>query len=247
LNSELLDRQRESFNNLVESGVYSADFEHSERAKAFVSTVLDRVVARRAWSRPITVLDCGCGTGAWLQFIHERLRSAGHTNSRLCGFDLSDRMVEVARQKLGGVADPADLRAGNALERESFAFPGIAGGFDLIFTYDVVQQLPRQQQFGACLAIAQALAPGGTSIVFDNDAETRFGRRMAFRKFMTRYFGLKLVPRYYCNAAYPPLDRFRRRLAEAPAWRAEIVVSASGIKRALLIERRASAALEGGR
>lgn len=245
MNSDLLDRQRDSFNSLVDSEVYSADFEHSERAKAFVAGVLDRMAAARAWTQPISLLDCGCGTGAWLQFIHQTLARAGHDKSRLCGFDLSDRMVAVARQKLGGIADPTDIRTGNALDPQSFAFPGMADGFDVIFTYDVVQQLPRRQQFEACLGIARALAPGGTAIVFDNDSETRFGRRMAFRKFMTRYFGLKLVPRYYCNAAYPPLERFRQKLNATPELRTEIVVSPSGVKRALLIERGASA--EGAR
>ncbi len=247
MNSDLLDRQRESFNSLVDSGVYSADFEHGEPAKAFVATVLDRVVSGRSWNRAITVLDCGCGTGAWLQFIHERLARAGHADSRLCGFDLSDRMVTVARQKLGVLADPADIKTGNALDPQSFAFPGGAGGFDLIFTYDVVQQLPRRQQFDACLAIARALSPGGTVIIFDNDAETRFGRRMAIRKFLTRYFGLKLVPRYYCNAAYPPLERFRQRLAGIAPLRAESIVGANAVKRALVIEHGPSAAFGGER
>ncbi len=237
MNSDLLDRQRESFNSLVDSGVYSAEFEHSGPAKAFVGTVLDRVVSGRSNNGPITALDCGCGTGAWLRFIHERLTHAGHGDSRLCGFDLSDPMVTVARQKLHGLADPADIRTGNALDPQSFGFPGIAGGFDLIFTYDVVQQLPRRRQFDACLAIAHALSSGGTAIVFDNDAETRFGRRMALRKFLTRYLGLKLVPRYYCNAAYPPLEKFRQRLAAIGALRAEIIVSPNALKRALVIER----------
>ena len=57
------------------------------------------------------------------------------------------------------------------------------------------------------------LAIGGAALIFDNDAESPFGRRMALRKFMTRYFGLRLVPDYYCNASYPPLNRLRQRIA----------------------------------
>lgn len=234
--SDLTDRQREIFNQLVDSGVYSSEFEHSAAAQAFVGSVLDTVITRRAPDQAVTVLDCGCGTGAWLQFIHAHFQ-AQHRHPLIHGFDLSDRMAAVARQKLANMTDPSNVRVGNVLDRSSFAFPGALGGFDLIFTYDVVQQLPRRRQFEACVTIAGALAPGGMAIVFDNDSETRFGRRMAFRKFLTRYFGLRLVPRYYCNAAYPPLERFRRRLAETGKWRTEIIVSANGIKRALLIDR----------
>jgi hypothetical protein len=68
---------------------------------------------------------------------------------------------------------------------------------------------------------------------------------MAWRKFLTRYFGLRLVPRYYCNASYPPLERFRRRFADDAALRAEIVVRADGVKRALIVERGTAAALDG--
>src|SRR3546814_2630858 len=42
-----------------------------------------------------------------------------------------------------------------------------------------------------------ALAPGGVAVIFDNEADSRFGRRMALRKLVTRYSGLPLVPRYY--------------------------------------------------
>lgn len=239
--SDLTNRQRESFNHLVDSGVYSSAFDHSAAAKAFVGDVIDMVITRRVPNQPATILDCGCGTGVWLQFIHARFQ-ARNTHARICGFDLSNRMAAVAREKLASMTDPLNVRVGNVLDRSSFAFPSARAGFDLIFTYDVVQQLPRRRQFEACITIAEALSPGGTAIIFDNDSETRFGRRMAYRKFLTRYFGLKLVPRYYCNAAYPPLDRFRRRLAETGTWQTEIIVSANGIKRALLINRNLNVA-----
>jgi SAM-dependent methyltransferase len=245
VNSRSLERQRKSFDDLVDSGVYSADFDHAPAAKAFVDTVLRQIVARLNRQAPLKVLDCGCGTGAWLAFLHDRLVQAGVTDLRLCGFDLSERMVEVAREKLRGLAAPADVRPGNVLELASFAPADLGGGFDLIFTYDVVQQLPRARQLDACLAIAEALSPGGVALIFDNDAQTRFGRRMGWRKFLTRYFGLRLVPRYYCNASYPPLERFRRRIADDAALRAENVVRADGVKRALIVARGTAAALEG--
>ena len=60
---------------------------------------------------------------------------------------------------------------------------------------------------------------------------------MGRRKFFTRYFGLPLVPRFYCNAKYPPLARFRDRLAADPAIDAEILVRDDAVKRALIVHR----------
>src|SRR3546814_4566642 len=109
-------------------------------------------------------------------------------------------MVEVAQEKLRGLAAPGDLRRGDLLEPQSYAFDAAGGGFDLIFTYDVVQQLPRARQAEACHGMAAALAPGGVALIFDHEADSRFGRRLALRKPLTRYCGLRLVTRYYCRS-----------------------------------------------
>lgn len=230
-----VDRQRKSFDRLVDDGVYDVDFDHAAAAKSFVSEVLRQVAPRLPREKRLKVLDCGCGTGAWLSFIHRQLTDHGLSDLRLCGFDLSERMVEVARQKLRDLADPADIRSGNALEEKSYAFSDGADGFDLVFAYDMIQQLPRGRQLDACDLIVETMRPEGVAVIFDNDCGTRFGRRMAVRKFLTRYCGLRLVPRYYCNAAYPPLEHFRRMLDARAAMGAEIVVRADGIKRALIV------------
>lgn len=242
MNSRSLDKQRKSFDSLVESGVYDAAFDHPVAAKSFVGEVLKQVISRLHRQDTVTVLDCGCGTGAWLAFLHSQMTAAGLTRLRLCGFDLSGRMVEVARAKLHGIAEPSDIRFGNVLDRQSYAFDRLGGGFDLIFTYDVVQQLPRGRQVESCLVIADAIATGGAAVIFDNDAESPFGRRMALRKLLTRYCGLRLVPTYYCNAAYPRLDRLRRQIAGEGRFEAAVIVRDDGIKRALVITRQDSPA-----
>src|SRR3546814_8874556 len=87
----LLERQRKSFDSLVDSGVYDVGFDHAPGAKRFVAEVLGGVLPRlRRKPRP-AVLDCGCGTGAWLAFLQAPLVTHGLTDARLCGFDLSDR------------------------------------------------------------------------------------------------------------------------------------------------------------
>lgn len=238
MSASLLDRQKKSFDSLVDSGVYSAEFEHAEVAKAFVEGVVQRILPSLGGSRPVSVLDCGCGTGAWLSFVGSIMDKAGY-RPRLCGFDLSDRMIDVAQDRLSDQAASEDVRTGNILDRRCFSFSGMEAGFDLVFTYDVVQQLPRRRQAEACRLIVEALAPGGFALIFDNDGETPFGRRMARRKFFTRYFGLPLVPRYYCNAAYPKLERIRTALAARPDLAASIIIRDDGVKRALVVRREA--------
>lgn len=237
MKSYLLERQRKSFDSLVEKGVYGSAFDHSAEAKAFVGRVLRHVIPWLAGCRALNILDCGCGTGAWLIHLHEQLTSAGVAPLRLCGFDLSERMIEVARKKLHGLAEFSDIRCGNVLDRQSYAFDDLGRGFDLIFTYDVVQQLSRPHQIESCRVIADALAPGGVALIFDNDAESPFGRQMAVRKFLTRYCGLRLVPDYYCNAAYPQLERLRRGMEGERQLRTEIIVRDDGVKRGLVAVR----------
>ncbi|GAB4394853.1 MAG: hypothetical protein Tsb0032_23840 [Kiloniellaceae bacterium] len=236
MTTSLAEKQRRSFDQLVDEGVYSDDFEHAPAAKDFVASVLRAALPRLSPGRPLRVLDCGCGTGAWLSFLAGALNEAGVGEFRLYGFDLSGKMVEVARRKLAGLAAPEDLRSGDLLKPDSYAFDGAEAGFDVIFTYDAVQQLPRRRQFEACELMLRHLAPGGLALIFDNDSRSPFGRRMAKRKFLTRYLGLKLVPRYYCNAAYPPLERFRQDLAAA-SWDARVQVRADDVKRALVVGR----------
>ena len=249
MTASVVEKQRQSFDRLVEEGVYSDDFDHPPAAKAFVADALLQVVARLPAGRPLNVLDCGCGTGAWLAFVAATLDEAGAPVGRLCGFDLSGKMVKVARRRLAGLAAPEDLRSGNLLDASSYDFDGAGSGFDLIFTYDAIQQLPRRQQFEICALMVGRLTPDGAALIFDNDSRTKFGRRMARRKILTRYLGLKLVPRYYCNAAYPPLERFRQRLA-SDGWQASILVRQDQVKRALVVERSrrdaASSPLSGG-
>ena len=230
-------RQRETFNQLVDEGTYSVDFDHAPAAIAFVRACLDKALTGAAATQRLAVLDCGCGTGTWLAHFFGWAQERDLGPVRLCGFDVADRMVDTARAKLAGLATPDDIRRGDLSDPASLAFDGLDDGFDVVLAYDVIQQLPPARQFDACRAIVDRLKPGGAAILFDNDKDSPFGRRMGRRKFFTRYFGLPLVPRFYCNAKYPPLARFRDRLAADPAIDAEILVRDDAVKRALIVHR----------
>ena len=63
------------------------------------------------------------------------------------------------------------------------------------------------------------------------------GRAMAWRKFLTRWTPIEFVPRYYCNARYPPLARIGARIAAAGGHELHLQVADDGKKRALLLQR----------
>src|SRR3546814_18021005 len=87
MTASLGDKQRRSFDQLVEEGVYSEDFEHAPAAKDFVGAVLAQAMPQSAPGRPLAVLDSGCGTRAWLAFAASTLRPVGMAEVWLCGLD----------------------------------------------------------------------------------------------------------------------------------------------------------------
>lgn len=200
------DTQRDTFNALVDDGVYSKDFAHASPLVTFYREVMAEALIGLPTDRSLQVLDAGCGTGAWLAVLADLVAERGW-QADLAGFDLSDRMVAVAHEKMQGRIDAGRLRQGSALEASAYCFADAPNGFDLIVAYDLIQQLPPSAQHGAVALMVAALRPGGQVILFDHDRDSPYGRKMAFKKFVTRYFFFPLVPRYYCNARYPSLQR----------------------------------------
>ncbi len=225
--------QRQAFGQLVDQGVYSLAFEHSADSKAFFTECVRTAIASTEGNRPVlSVLECGCGTGAWLDLLPGILERAGHTGQYF-GFDLTPEMVAVARRKLGPRVPPQNLRVGDVLERDAYIFPGARPKFDVIYAYDLIQQLPRAQQLRGCETMASRLDPGGVLVVFDNESRSAYGAKVGAKKFLTQRFGLNLVPRFYCNARYPAL-RYLRRCLRRKGFSVQICASANGPKRALI-------------
>jgi len=229
--------QSSAFSALVKDGTYSGSFDHPQPARLFFQSVMTGVLTElgRALASGLSVIDCGCGNGTWLDYL-TGLEGAEHIRS-LRGFDLTPEMTEVAAFRLEGKAQSTTIKSGNILDPASYGFPGSCDRYDLVFTYDVVQQLPVKLQFQACETIIEHLAPGGIAVIFDNDSRSNFGRRKKKKKFLTRYFGFKLVPEYYCNAHYPPLEKFGARLEQKYGIRSNIEISPNGVKRALVLRR----------
>ena len=225
--------RRESFHSLVAEGVYSDDFDHPPALKDFVQRMLAAHAPRGGEAQPLRVLDCGCGTGLWLEFIIARVQPRG-AGLVACGFDLSDGMVQLAQHRLG----QAHIQQGDLLDPAAYRFAAAPAGFDLLFAFDAVQQLPPRHQYAACRLMAHQLAPGGVALIFDHDRASPYGRAMGRKKFITRYLGIPLLLRYYCDASYPPLARFAQQLAAEPGLSAELIADAATPKMALMLTKQ---------
>lgn len=96
-----------------------------------------------------SLLDLGCGTGSITMAMAEAMGPA----ARVCGVDLSERMIEIARSR----APQHDWRIGD------ISAPPVAGRFDLIVCcFHTLQVLVDEADLARCLAAAAAhLAPGG--------------------------------------------------------------------------------------
>lgn len=202
--------QQRNFGDLVRTGRFSTDFNHKPAAQSFVSESIAEALPVGTESG-LRILDCGCGPGAWLDFIRGELNGKGDAPPRYYGFDVTEEMVDIARLRLPDLP-PSQLRQGDILIPESYSFSNEKPEFDVIFCYDVVQQLPRDLQLPACETMAAHLADGGVAMIFDRERNSLFGRAMGCAKFLRRYMKIPLVPGYYTAARYPPLNRFAREL-----------------------------------
>ena len=231
------EASRHRFNQLVESGAYASGFQHAKPAQDLVESVVSKLIRDFAsrGSAP-SILDAGCGNGAWLYFL--AMCAAKHdVHPQFYGFDVADRMVESARETLAPLDAEVRLQRGDVLETEAYRFNDDRATFDLVFAYDVVQQIAPRRQFEAVCRLADVVKPGGAAVVFDQERWSRFGLRMAFRKFVTANLGVPLVPQYFCAASYPALARTARRVAAASDMEAEVVAASQTPKRALVLRR----------
>lgn len=95
-------------------------------------------------SRPIELLDVGCGLGRFIGFLAER---GGYT---LHGTDLSQFAIDQNRERLPSL----DFRVASATER-----PFADGTFDVITACDVIEHVPDLGAVGE--AVLAQLKPGG--------------------------------------------------------------------------------------
>ena len=212
-----------SYADLVATGVYDAAFQHADWATTFFTETLRGPLATFETRRPLRVLEAGVGTGFWLGKLPARV--ADPSTVELRGFDLSAEMVGAAEQRLAAAGIAAELAVGDILDDDAYVFPPVIR-HDVVFAYDVVQQLPRELQDGAVRQLYRHVADGGWLVIFDHDAASRYGRTMGLKKWLRRHLGIPLVPYHYIHSRYPSMAHLRRLLQGAGA--ADIAIAGRG-------------------
>jgi ubiquinone/menaquinone biosynthesis C-methylase UbiE len=103
-----------------------------------------------------TVLDDGCGTGAFLEFVRRRALRV----DRYVGIDVSRRMLAHAKRRLD-----ASGTAHVLVQADACRLPFKAGSFDVVYARALLHHLPEPAQGVA--EIARVLKPGGVAVVLD--------------------------------------------------------------------------------
>lgn len=142
-----------------------------EWKRALIEDVLERWIPEGA-----VVLEIGPGAGRWSEVLVER-------SSRLVLVDVSERPLELCRQRLGDAADvELVLSSGTDL-------PGVAtGSVDAIWAFDVFVHVAPPDQAAYLDEIARVLAPGGVAVIHHSDGRNRgaFPSRHGWRAPMSR-------------------------------------------------------------
>ena len=114
----------------------------------------EEALAERADGQPLRVLDAGCGDALPLLSIAKR-----HPDWRLVGVDLSETLLEGARERaanrgLGNVS----LRQADLTEK-----PEWEGEFDAVIALECLSEIPDDR--AALRTMALSLRPGGLAVV----------------------------------------------------------------------------------
>ena len=115
------------------------------------------------------VLDLGCGTGS-------AAIQAARAGAHVVGFDISEPMLAVAREKVGAarLEDQIELVGMGVAGMDRFA----DNSFDLVMSTFVFSELSPDEQTYALRHALRTLSPGGRLAIADEARPTTAGRRL---------------------------------------------------------------------
>lgn len=107
--------------------LWSASYDRPGLQYTTYRPVHDAVIARLVGLEPSDVLDLGCGTGQLTERLRERFPTAGVT-----GADLSDGMLERARERVAANEHDADHAEIGFLRADAQRLPLAAASLDVV-------------------------------------------------------------------------------------------------------------------
>ncbi len=125
----------------------------------------DRLIVDMAPAPDARILEIACGTGRNLDLIDQR-----YPGRALFGLDISEQMLETARNKLG---NRAHLAQADACDFDSEQLFGQSGFDHIVMSYSL-SMIPNWQ--GAVTEALRHLAPGGTLHLVDFGDQARLPR-----------------------------------------------------------------------
>lgn len=127
-----------------------------EWKQALIDDVLDRWMPKDG-----VILEIGPGGGRWSEPLLERA-------SRLILVDVSERPLELCRERLAGAGNVDFVRSDGA------DIPGVPDGrVDGVWSFDVFVHVAPVDQVGYLQEIARVLAPGGVAVIHHADGRNR--------------------------------------------------------------------------
>lgn len=146
---ELKERSRVAFD--AQAATYDEGME-GDHARRLYPFVVEEVAAAVVGKEEPRLLDLGCGTGALAELVIGRVPSC-----RLSCVDLSPRMADAARTRLGARAEVS------VADAEALPFPDES--FDAVWCNDSFHHYPDSGR--AAFSVWRALRPGGAFVVGD--------------------------------------------------------------------------------
>jgi SAM-dependent methyltransferase len=171
--------------------------------------ITDTIVAQTLNARPLNILDAGCGTGYNLRHY----RDAGHN---VAGFDIAPEAVSGVRRR--GFEE--------VCQASVTEIPLGSETFDVVFSFDVICQVPFEQIQGAIREMVRVLKPGGHLFVrvpafewlrssHDSDLHTQHRFTLPELRSKVQAAGLEVRFSTYANCFLFPVVVVRRFLKKA--------------------------------
>lgn len=109
----------------------------------------------------VSVLEIGPGAGRWSGALHERA-------SRLVLVDVSERPLELCRQRFGACGDVEYVLSSGS------DIPGVAdASVDAVWSFDVFVHVAPRDQAAYLGEVARVLSPGGVAVIHHSDGRNR--------------------------------------------------------------------------